>query len=192
MIDRTSSFIAMVACILVAGCTLQQAASPAPTFSLSESSTETGWQTGSPMLVARSEMPAAVFNGRIYIPGGFGGDSSFSAYDPLADTWQQLADLPQGRHHLMAAAYDGRIYAFGGARSGTWQPTTSTWSFEPETNAWTELAAMPEGRLAGAAVVSVDPNLAFLTIFSRERRDFGAIFSDLSCQKQPISYLEIA
>ncbi|MBV7335886.1 recombinase family protein [Chloroflexi bacterium TSY] len=41
-------------------------------------------------------------------------------------------------------------------------------------------------------VVSVDPNLAFLAIFSRDCRDFGVIYSDFGYRKQPISYLKIA
>ncbi|MBV7329354.1 aminotransferase class I/II-fold pyridoxal phosphate-dependent enzyme [Chloroflexi bacterium TSY] len=66
---------------------------------------------------------------------------------------------------------------------------------------WSVLAPVPlqtvcirhePSNLSNEELDPVDPNLAFLTIFSRERRDFGAIFSDLSCQKQPISYLEIA
>ncbi|MBV7329956.1 hypothetical protein KFU94_17270 [Chloroflexi bacterium TSY] len=40
--------------------------------------------------------------------------------------------------------------------------------------------------------VSVDPNLAFLAIFSRDCRDFGVIYSDFGYRKQPISYLKIA
>ncbi|MBV7329000.1 radical SAM protein [Chloroflexi bacterium TSY] len=39
---------------------------------------------------------------------------------------------------------------------------------------------------------SVDPNLAFLAIFSRDCRDFGVIYSDFGYRKQPISYLKIA
>ncbi|MBV7338964.1 hypothetical protein KFU94_64235 [Chloroflexi bacterium TSY] len=41
-------------------------------------------------------------------------------------------------------------------------------------------------------LVSVDPNLAFLAIFSRDCRDFGVIYSDFGYRKQPISYLKIA
>ncbi|MBV7329782.1 WG repeat-containing protein [Chloroflexi bacterium TSY] len=44
----------------------------------------------------------------------------------------------------------------------------------------------------GDNTVSVDPNLAFLAIFSRDCRDFGVIYSDFGYRKQPISYLKIA
>ncbi|MBV7331274.1 acyl carrier protein [Chloroflexi bacterium TSY] len=43
-----------------------------------------------------------------------------------------------------------------------------------------------------ALLDSVDPNLAFLAIFSRDCRDFGVIYSDFGYRKQPISYLKIA
>ncbi|MBV7335602.1 substrate-binding domain-containing protein [Chloroflexi bacterium TSY] len=53
-----------------------------------------------------------------------------------------------------------------------------------------EVAASIETPLPPAD--SVDPNLAFLAIFSRDCRDFGVIYSDFGYRKQPISYLKIA
>ncbi|MBV7328618.1 hypothetical protein KFU94_10225 [Chloroflexi bacterium TSY] len=45
---------------------------------------------------------------------------------------------------------------------------------------------------AAEELYPVDPNLAFLAIFSRDCRDFGVIYSDFGYRKQPISYLKIA
>ncbi|MBV7331463.1 hypothetical protein KFU94_25150 [Chloroflexi bacterium TSY] len=47
-------------------------------------------------------------------------------------------------------------------------------------------------RLEATTPDSVDPNLAFLAIFSRDCRDFGVIYSDFGYRKQAISYLKIA
>ncbi|MBV7337400.1 TauD/TfdA family dioxygenase [Chloroflexi bacterium TSY] len=49
-----------------------------------------------------------------------------------------------------------------------------------------------KSKIDGLVAVSVDPNLAFLAIFSRDCRDFGVIYSDFGYRKQPISYLKIA
>src|SRR3990172_13431223 len=78
---------------------------------------ESRWQQHASMPTQRSEMPAVALDGLIYVPGGFGGEAAFEAYDPLTDTWQSLPLLPDGRDHLMAAAPGGgvtaqRIYIF--------------------------------------------------------------------------------
>jgi hypothetical protein len=110
------------------------------------------WEQGASMPSARSEMPAVALDGRIYVPGGFGGETTLEAYDPAANTWQVLADMPARRHHLMAAGHNGRLYVFGGAQGPGWGPTSTTWAYDPEIDTWTDLAPMPEARLAGAAV----------------------------------------
>ena len=55
--------------------------------------------------------------GLFYVPGGLGGERLFQAYDPAADAWLDLPNLPEPRHHLMSAAYGGKVYIFGGASS---------------------------------------------------------------------------
>jgi N-acetylneuraminic acid mutarotase len=110
------------------------------------------WGEGATQSPARSEMPAAVVNGRIYVPGGFGGETVMQAYDPASGGWIDLAPLPAGRHHLMAAAFNGKVYVFGGAQAGGWNPTATTFVYDPALNTWAELAPMPEPRVSGAAV----------------------------------------
>ncbi len=101
---------------------------------------------------ARSEMPAATLTNWVYVPGGFGGESRLDRYDPVADQWQTLADMPAGRHHLMVVAYADSLYVFGGAQAGSWTPTDTVWQYDPGTNTWSEVGSMPEKRRAGAAV----------------------------------------
>ena len=48
------------------------------------------------------------------MPGGFGGLTSFEAYDPANDSWRALAPMPEPAHHMMVTGYDGRVYVFGG------------------------------------------------------------------------------
>jgi N-acetylneuraminic acid mutarotase len=137
--------------------TTEAAATPAATGQAGLASVLDGqWTFAADQAPARSEMPAAVLDGLIYVPGGFGGEQVFQAYDPAASTWTDLAPLPGARHHLMAAAWQGKVYAFGGAVGPAWTPSATTYIYDPAANAWTEGAPMPEPRMSGAAVVLND------------------------------------
>ena len=105
------------------------------------------------MPTARSEMRAAVVDGIIYVPGGFGGLTSFEAYDPANDSWTQLAPLPEPAHHMMVTSYNGKVYVFGGGPDLSWRATASVLVYDPATAAWTEAELMPERRMSGEAVL---------------------------------------
>jgi len=117
-----------------------------------------GWQTLARMQHARSEMPAVVLDGKIYVPGGFQQtDGTVSAaavlevYDPESNSWATLAGLPAARHHLMAAGHDDRLYVFGGIDfSGA--VTDTTWRYDPADDAWSQMANLSVPSAAGAAV----------------------------------------
>ena len=112
-----------------------------------------GWSLGAGMIAPyRSEMPAVELDGLVYVPGGFGGETRLERYDPIADEWRALANMPAGRHHLMAAVHDGRLYVFGGSTPGGFNPTDTVWRYDPREDAWTDLGVMPERRMSGAAV----------------------------------------
>ncbi|MBK9097680.1 MAG: T9SS type A sorting domain-containing protein [bacterium] len=107
----------------------------------------------------------AVVGELIYIIGGThkassSGDptakpvSTIWAYDPVAETWTQKADLPTARLLLSACVIDGKIYAIGG--------TTENWEnvfykvvevYDPAANIWTQKADMPTGRWGSVACV---------------------------------------
>jgi N-acetylneuraminic acid mutarotase len=114
------------------------------------------WHERASMPTPRSETAAAVLDGQIYVPGGFGGPDTFEAYDPDTDTWRALTPLPEGRNHLMVAALNGDIYVFGGGRDNSSTATDTVWKYDPNKAAWSVLGLMPEPRYAGAAVVLGD------------------------------------
>lgn len=65
----------------------------------------------------------AVMEGRIYVFGGENlGTGSMSAraweYDPGADSWQRVADLPSARHGAPAVGLGDRIHVIGGHGTG--------------------------------------------------------------------------
>src|SRR5258708_12808345 len=69
------------------------------------------WEKRSPAPLYRSETSAAVLDGKIYIAGGLAGktnlfeeiSTSFEVYDPAADTWKELAPIPNPLHHVALA-----------------------------------------------------------------------------------------
>lgn len=116
------------------------------------------WDEHRPMDVARSEHPAVVLDGQVVVLGGFvepapgrvGVTAAVEAYDPGADTWRRLPDLPSPRHHLMAAAVDGRVYAVGGFSESGFEPVSDVW--ELGEGGWEERSPLPRPVGAGAAV----------------------------------------
>ena len=115
------------------------------------------WFSRAPMSVPRDEFGAAVVRGRIYVFGGMTGQRgndlrSGESYDPQADDWQPVPNLPRARSALRAAAVGPRIFLLGGAtKSG---PTNMVESFDTERLAWTSEPPMPTPRfdLAVAAI----------------------------------------
>lgn len=116
------------------------------------------WVQRGSMEVARSEIPAAVIEESIYVPGGLvstaqgvGVAASMEVYHVETDTWQPAADLPSPRHHSMSVAVDGRVYLLGGF-GDAFDPWATGWVFEPQPHGWGEIADLPLSVGAGAAV----------------------------------------
>jgi N-acetylneuraminic acid mutarotase len=82
----------------------------------------TGWTARAPMPTARGGIASGVVDGRIAVVGGEGNPDADSGvfpqteiYDPDADAWDSLADMPTPRHGMAAAGLDGGLYVPGGA-----------------------------------------------------------------------------
>jgi N-acetylneuraminic acid mutarotase len=117
---------------------------------------EAGWQAATPMPLARSELAAAVLDGRLYAAGGIaqlGATHAFQVYDPADDSWRSLAPLPEPRHHFGMAALDGRIYVSGGFPTLPFfgsDARSQLWVYDPAKDHWQSAAAMPLRRAAHA------------------------------------------
>lgn len=111
------------------------------------------------MEVARSEHPAVVLDNRIVVlgglvdlaPGRFGVTSTVESYDPAADSWTRLPDLPEPRHHSMAAVVGDRLYSIGGFSESGFTATEDVWELVGDI--WVNRARLPRPVGAGAAVV---------------------------------------
>src|SRR5438093_13124783 len=71
-------------------------------------------------------MTAAVLRGKIYIAGGFDRTGKPIArafrFDPAANQWERIADLPAPRHHMPLAVVGDTLYAIGGLAEATFVP----------------------------------------------------------------------
>lgn len=126
------------------------------------------WTTLAPLGVPRSRLALAVLNGKIYAVGGLEGaervrcaDSrALEVYDPLANTWTRLPDMPTARHALAAAGHAGRIYALGGYATTTTGQSNVVESFDPKTKEWRKESPMLSARGFFAAFSLGDDLLA--------------------------------
>lgn len=80
------------------------------------------WTTRAAMPTARGGTACGVVGGRLIVVGGEGNPAAASgvfpqveAFDPAADAWQALPEMPTPRHGMAAAAVDGKLYVPGGA-----------------------------------------------------------------------------
>jgi N-acetylneuraminic acid mutarotase len=103
----------------------------------------------------RGASGVAVIDGRIFVAGGLRGGTvaTFSVYDPVADEWEPLPDLPLALDHLAAAGVGGIFYALGGRNGSIVSGTAATFAYDPATRGWTRRTDMPTARGGVTGVV---------------------------------------
>jgi N-acetylneuraminic acid mutarotase len=115
------------------------------------------WVGGSPLPEPRTEVAAAPLQGRIVVVGGFLASGANSrrvdAYDPRADSWSRLPDLPVSVDHAAAASWRGRLVIVGGYGADR-APLRAAFLFDGR--AWRRLPPPPEERAAAAAAATAD------------------------------------
>jgi non-specific serine/threonine protein kinase len=137
----------VVSIAALAACT-GEPTSPAPR------ATGLEWVSLATMPTPRTEVAAAVADGRIVVVGGFAPGATVGTteiYDVAGDDWSAGPDLPVAVNHAMAASFDGEAYVFGGT---TGDGEISDGAFVLREGAWQTLPAMPEPRTAGGAAVA--------------------------------------
>ena len=118
------------------------------------------WSDVAAMSSWRVAHAAAVVDRKIYVIGGndghnIGGNDGYyddaqdldsvEVYDPQADSWQQVASMPQARRAHAAVAMAGKIYVSGGSMDGN-LITDTVVVFDPQADTWTESASMSQPR----------------------------------------------
>lgn len=77
------------------------------------------WEAVAPHPAPRGGMASVVFGDRIFT---FGGELTWhchegiEVYDPAADRWRSIGDLPEARHGIVAGVLAGRIHLVSGGR----------------------------------------------------------------------------
>ena len=98
---------------------------------------------------------AEMIDGKIYTFGEYLGTSTLSSakeYDPVADTWKTLNQLPDIFFSTGSCVYNDSIYVFGGWDEN-FSSLTSAWVYDPVSDNWQALPDMPYARLKPAVCV---------------------------------------
>ncbi|HXS35688.1 MAG TPA: kelch repeat-containing protein [Flavipsychrobacter sp.] len=91
-------------------------------------------------------------NNKVYLGGG-AGNKDFWQYDPAADTWTKLADIPgttTARGFAVGFAISGKGYIGLGADTGIYDVKRDLWQYDPDANTWTQMADLPAPSRDGA------------------------------------------
>jgi N-acetylneuraminic acid mutarotase len=123
-----------------------------------------GWQVRPPIPEAVSHFGYVALGGKIYAVGGqHGNDAALETvktvqvYDPIANAWSTLADMPVAISHIASATIvlNGRIIVAGGETSHE-HPTNRVTAYDPATNTWTSMSNLPSARFSGVAAAIGD------------------------------------
>lgn len=129
-------------------------------LALSPLGVDAEWQPRVDMLFPHQAHRAEVARGRIYVLGGRNGRGNLvheiEMYDPGADTWSHVGDMPSPRSIFGAAVWNDAIYVFGGNGAPLANLKSVVERYDPETGSWTRLTDMPIGRSAHSAQVVGD------------------------------------
>ena len=152
--------------------TIADATTPVPTPE------PANWETHAPSPVARFESGNAAVGGKLYVFGGYDRNilamSRSDVYDPSADRWTRIADLPQPITHA-GVATDGPLVYFAGGFVGerSFEVTANVWRYDTRNNTWTGAIPLPAAR-AGGGLVRLGRKLYFFGgTNARLERDFG-------------------
>ena len=93
---------------------------------------------------------AAVWHGKIYYFGGLQAGIAepwVDVYDPVADAWASLPDMPRARDHFQSAIVGDTMYAIGGRQGDPLSPFGYNDAYDFTSGTWTTgLAELPTPR----------------------------------------------
>ena len=136
-----------------------------PTVEIYNPATDT-WKPGTDMPASRANFATAVVGGKIYAFGGISQVerrgkklrktlATIDVYDPAADAWQKIGDLPLPRSRVGAAELNGKMYLIGGS-SNVAGVDKRTEVYDVAANQWKQLGDLnePRGREGTASAVN--------------------------------------
>lgn len=115
------------------------------------------WTEGRGAPTPKMEAASAVIDDKLYVFGGFAGttygapvEPTVMVYDPAADTWSHVTDLPLDVTHCNAVPVDGVIWFAGGYRGAhPGPPVADVMRYDPAANRWSAGPPLPRPIAAG-------------------------------------------
>jgi len=109
-----------------------------------------GWVTKAPQPTAIADQTSAVYNGKLYVFGGYGDGpedpkNKNYVYDPAADSWVEKAPMLTPRWGMVAVEFNGLIYVFGGSNDASSGDIVKNEVYNPVSNTWTTKNNIPLG-----------------------------------------------
>ncbi|MEU0785757.1 carboxypeptidase regulatory-like domain-containing protein [Streptomyces sp. NPDC006173] len=120
------------------------------------------WRTVHPYPKAVNGAACGAITGKLYCAGGLTsrdggalgrGVKDAYVYDPLHDSWKQIADLPIDLHQSAYGVADGRLLLAGGLTANSSALTNQAYAYDPAMNWWTPLPSAGEARNASTGIV---------------------------------------
>lgn len=109
------------------------------------------WFEVASLPTARVIHEAVSLNGKLYVLSGQPDKDRFDVYDPVADSWTQLNDLPDLNFwYGVIVANNSTIYRFGGG--GYLAPQDLAHRYDVANDAWISIPDLPQGLHAPAGV----------------------------------------
>ncbi|MDX1991980.1 MAG: kelch repeat-containing protein [bacterium] len=143
------------------------------------------WSTVAQQEVGTLEAQGTAHNGRFYFFGGYDRAKQprwvpsrrAYVYDPAANTWTRIADMPKGATHAGTTSDGRHIYYAGGyvenaTQTGQIFATTEVWRYDPVANTYSAMPPLPEARGSGA-LQYVNGELHFISGTNLNRQDRG-------------------
>src|SRR5687768_14565898 len=142
------------------------------------------WTTRASSPIVRAESLRAVVDGKLYVLGGFSGNAGpvtrSDVYDPVANTWTRIADMPTRLTHAGTAVIGREIIVAGGyiglphATNPYHQQfgVRDVRKFNVDTQTWSTIPLLPKA-VAGGGLVALGRELHYFSGNDSLRKDVG-------------------
>lgn len=128
------------------------------------------WTTAASLPYKLDEPRGTAIDGEIYLAGGITGiqrlgnerllleaSNELTRFDPKAETFTELAPLPEKLNHIGVVSYGHDLYLLGGyGRTRDWKTKDGFFRYDPDTDRWSRMPSLPEPRAAMAVGVVGD------------------------------------
>jgi DNA-binding CsgD family transcriptional regulator/N-acetylneuraminic acid mutarotase len=123
------------------------------------------WQAEPRLPAARAGMAAAVYEGQLYLFGGFGSDARavtasvlrLSSGSPASGAWEERAPMPAALSYIQAALIGEKLYVPGGCNAAG-APTGQLEIYDPRLDSWEAGPPLPQA-VCGYALAVMEGHL---------------------------------